>query len=111
VLLVTIAVIASVRIKRAEDVAKCERVASDSLFFGTKLPKTGVSLLRSRASPHMTRELDYSSVVTAVALPIADQGYRQGSAALDLGLTTEPVRALANALRTTRSTFIVLAIL
>ena len=28
-----------------------------------------------------------------------------------LGLTTEPVRALANALRTTRSTFIVSAIL
>ncbi|PYJ21599.1 MAG: hypothetical protein DME99_07525 [Verrucomicrobia bacterium] len=53
----TIVVIASVRINRAEDVAKCERVASDSLFFRTQLPKTGISFLRSRASPHMTREL------------------------------------------------------
>ena len=47
--------------------------------------------------------------VTAVALPIADQVYLQGSATLDLlGLTTKPVRALANALRTTHSTFILI---
>jgi hypothetical protein len=47
--------------------------------------------------------------VTAVALAVADQVYRQGSAALDLlGLTTEQTRALANALRTTRSTFILI---
>ena len=33
----TLVVIASVRIKRAEDVAKCERVATDSRVFRTQL--------------------------------------------------------------------------